>query len=93
MRGSKPYDIEQLGSKHYVSFSRLQRAEKGGSSEKEVLEASNGRGRRQRLTQEEEKMIADCIVQFKENGARLDRECLRDLAQTLVKTFYVNSQV
>ena len=56
-------------------------------SERTILKASGGRGRKQTLTFVEETFIVESVLEFQNNGTPLDRRCILDLAQTIVSTF------
>eukprot|EP00171_Calliarthron_tuberculosum_P022720 IDg22720t1 len=53
-----------LAELYGVSRPTLQRAAKRPATAKAILDASAGRGRRQRLQPREEQLIADTIVEF-----------------------------
>lgn len=88
---SKP-TLRSLAKKYDVAASTLCRSLKGGASEKAILAQSDRRGRSQRLTDEEEKLIADSIKHFESNGTPLDRQAVMDMVQTFVSSFNSNRQ-
>lgn len=51
------------------------------------MQLSNRRGRNLRLANDEEDVIVQVILEFLNNGAPLDRDSLRDLAQIVIKKF------
>ena len=79
--------IRDVAVANNIPYTTLQRALQNVTNPKDIISASSGRGRKQRLTVEEESMIADAVIEFQRNGTLLDRDCVRDLVQTLVQTF------
>lgn len=67
----------------------LQCASKGEVSTSSILQLSEGGGRKQRLTKEEEKIIVNSVLYFQNNTNTLDRISLLDLVQTLLQTFKI----
>ncbi len=51
-----------------------------------IVAASKGRGRKQRLSMDEEKLIADAVLEFQHNGTPLSRASILNLAMTFTKT-------
>ncbi len=48
--------------------------------------ASKGRGRKQRLSMDEEKLIADAVLEFQHNGTPLSWASILNLAMTFITT-------
>lgn len=78
MRSNTPFPLREMAQRHEISYGFLQRATKHETSKTPIRTASHGRGRRQRLTQEEEKLVCDAVIEFMEKGTPLDRDCIRD---------------
>lgn len=83
----EPPSLHILAQKPGVLHGTLNRANNREISEKAVLEAIDGRGRKQRLTVDEEKIIADAAVEFQLNVTTLQLEFLCDLTKMYVDTF------
>ncbi len=79
--------LRALSKKFNVPRTTLQRACNTDGSEEAILSMSEGRGRKQRLTAEEEQLIVDAALEFQTNGTPLCRDSLQDLAKTLIQTF------
>ena len=75
-----------LAREHSVPFSPLQGACKWPATEREIVRPSAGRGRKCRLDEAAEKIIAETVLEFQSCGTPLDRSCMLDLARTYVKT-------
>ncbi len=76
----------QLPQRTKFSFSALQRAVKTNATSFSIVAASKGRGRKQRLSIDEEKLIADAVLEFQHNGTPLSRVSILNLAMTFIKT-------
>lgn len=66
------------------TFINSSSSEKTECTAKETLAQSDGRGRRNRLTKDEEKMIVEEAIEFQNNGTPLDRTNICVLVETLV---------
>ena len=78
--------IRDLCKKFDVGNGTLRRACRLEPTPEALLRASSGRGRKPRFTQEEETLISQAALEFHNNGTPISRECLKDLAQTFIKT-------
>ena len=78
--------LKQIAIQYGVSITALHRASKSEATESAILSSSDGRGRKQRLSEEEETMIKDAALEFQNNGTPLDRNSFLHLAETLVMT-------
>ncbi len=78
--GNNGGSIRSIASVHQISFSALQRAVKTNVTPFSIVAASKGRGRKQRLCMDEEKLIADAVLEFQHNRTPLN------LAMTFIKT-------
>ena len=78
--------LRQLASKHQVPYSTLQRAVKRPATPQAILKASHGRGRKNRFSEDEEKLVHDAIIEFQANGTPLSKELVCDVIQSFVKS-------
>lgn len=84
------YHFDRSSETHSYSGERVQRladTKQNELSPGAILQASECRGRRQRLSAEEEQIILDCAIDYQQNRTPLDRQLLRYLTQTMVSTF------
>lgn len=81
-----PTNMRVIAAKYEVLYISLQRVSKKQANESTILQQSDGKGRKARLTNEEEKIIADALLEFQNRGTPLDRQCLLYLAHTLIET-------
>ena len=78
--------LRDLAKKHNVPRTTLQRYANVEATGAAILRVGDGRGRRQRLSVDEETMISAAILEFQRNGTPLDRDALKGLVQTFVST-------
>ena len=78
--------VHALSIKHKVPYTTLQRAVKSAPTASAVLAASAGCGRKKRLDDHDENIIADTIIEFQANGTPLSRSCVMDLVQVYVRS-------
>lgn len=57
------------------------------AAEHPTLKTSNGRGRKNRLTEKEEDIISEEVLKFHYNGTILSRACVCNIAAVLIKSF------
>ena len=84
--GDDTCNYRQLAQAQNVTIASISRAMNHDVTEAAMLQASDGRGRRQRLISEEENLICDAALEFHNNGTPLSRSCVCDLASALITT-------
>lgn len=70
-----------------VSIATISRTNEHETVEHGLLEASDGNGRKQRLTADEERMVCEAALELHNNGPPLRKVCLRQLSASLISTF------
>lgn len=78
--------LRNLAKKNAVPYSSLQKAVKRPPTASAILSASHGRGRKERLTSNDEQIIFDAITEFQCNGTPLDRCGVMDIAKAYVES-------
>lgn len=79
--------VAEIAEEFDVPVSTLYKKAHLQATEREILSSSSGRGRRQRLNVEEEKLIVEAALEFQRNGTPLDMNCICELTKTLVESF------
>eukprot|EP00171_Calliarthron_tuberculosum_P010764 IDg10764t1 len=75
-----------LSTKYNISRTTLQRACNNEGSGAALLKMSTGRDRKTKLSADEEKLVADSVLESQRIDTPLTRETIRDFAQTFIMT-------